>query len=691
MTVLDEALAAHHAGLSVQPPKEDGTKAPDAAEWVSRQTIRATEDEVRRWYANGRTGLGVITGAVSGGLEMFEFEGRAIDAGLGEAFIDAAEASGLGELVSRIAEGYTERTPSGGLHWLFRTDAPVTAKLASGPDRLCLIESKGEGGYTITAPSYGSVHPTGGPWELVAGGFDSIATITPQEHAELHRLAATFDQAPRAKAREPRSERSDGSTKYEVTPGDDYNARVPWGDILEPHGWRRLFTTRGGNEHWVRPGKDVGTSATINDNGEGVLYVFTGSTAFEPDAAYSRFAAFSVLNHGGDLKSAAAALENAGYGKVRESNTPGVKTKAATGADESDLFRIWTTRELLAADRTFRWRARGMLTNPSYGMVGGAKKTLKSYVDMFINIGVAAGVPILGQFEVDEAAPVLTYVGEGGRIPYTVRLERVARAMSVNLADIPLYQSYDVAPVLSERFTESLARDLRDLEPGLVSLDPLYAFHGAKTNSSNLHEEGALLSSLSAPCSDAGACLLVVNHFNKTGLGRGLDRITQAGGQEWVDSWVLLSHRATPDVAQGQFQLLMEVGSRQWGGAEWDLDLSLGRFDVERGEFVGDITWALRRHVEDTDGQDETEANLLALVADRPLELTKEELAKGAGGNLKKARDLVTSLQSRGLIKVTRASRVRSDGKAMSVWVYVPGQPASDPGRSETESDAEWS
>ncbi|MDQ6947593.1 MAG: AAA family ATPase [Actinomycetota bacterium] len=345
--VLGDALAAHRAGLSVQPPKEDGTKAPDAAEWVSRQTLRATEDEVRRWYANGRTGLGVITGAVSGGLAMFEFEGRAVDAGLPDAFLDAAEASGLGELVARIAEGYTERTPSGGFHWLFRTEAPVTTKLANGPDRLCLIETKGEGGYTITAPSHGSVHPTGEPWKLITGGFDSIATITAEEQAELHRLAATFDQTPRAKPREPRSERSDGAvTKYEVTPGDDYNARVAWVDILEPLGWRRLFRTQGGNEHWVRPGKERGTSATIDDDGNGTLYVFTSSTVFEPNTAYSRFSAYAVLNHGGDFRAAALALEHVGYGTLRRIDRA---ARTATGEkkaleDDDDLRQVVQSR-----------------------------------------------------------------------------------------------------------------------------------------------------------------------------------------------------------------------------------------------------------------------------------------------------------------------------------------------------------
>ncbi len=43
-------------------------------------------------------------------------------------------AFGLGDLVGRIREGYTERTPSGGLHLLYRVPTPApNTKLAERP------------------------------------------------------------------------------------------------------------------------------------------------------------------------------------------------------------------------------------------------------------------------------------------------------------------------------------------------------------------------------------------------------------------------------------------------------------------------------------------------------------------------------------------------------------------------------
>lgn len=69
-----------------------------------------------------------------------------------------------------------------------------------------------------------------------------------------------------------------------------------------------------------------------------------------------------------------------------------------------------------------------------------------------------------------------------------------------------------------------------------------------------------------------------------------------AGSGEWVDSWLLLSHRIQPDVENGRFQLLLEVGSRRWGGATWELDLDVGHFNAELGRHDGAIAWELRRH-----------------------------------------------------------------------------------------------
>jgi hypothetical protein len=95
-------------------------------------------------------------------------------------------------------------------------------------------------------------------------------------------------------------------------PGNLLNSLGTWSEILEPAGWKFAYKA-GDVEHWTRPGKDGGTSATIGfchtAHAGSKLYVFTSNAPpFEPGQTYSRFAAFALLHHGGDYRAAAAAL-----------------------------------------------------------------------------------------------------------------------------------------------------------------------------------------------------------------------------------------------------------------------------------------------------------------------------------------------------------------------------------------------
>lgn len=121
-----------------------------------------------------------------------------------------------------------------------------------------------------------------------------------------------------------------------------------------------------------------------------------------------------------------------------------------------DLFRRWTMAELLDEPDEFTWLIQGLLADPTYGQVAGEMKSLKTYLAAMIQVGLAAGRPILGRFTPPAPRPVLAYIGEGGRRPYTRRLRRIAAAMGVDLASIPLHISTDVAPIQSETFACSI-------------------------------------------------------------------------------------------------------------------------------------------------------------------------------------------------------------------------------------------
>jgi hypothetical protein len=325
--ILATALAFCDAGYAVVPARADGSKAP-AGSWERYQSELPPREQVTTWLANGTyDGFGLVCGAVSGGLEMLELEGRAIAEGVHVAYRDALAAHGLSELWQRVSGGYAETTPSGGLHILYRvggTPRPNT-KLARTAAAEVLIETRGEGGFTIVAPSAGHTHPTGKPWQIARGGPATIATISEEERDALHAVASTLDRSPVRQVQLPRA----ATAGQDGRPGDDYNARAAWQDILGPHEWRPVRKLGDGAIGWCRPGKQGAfISATTRETGG--LYVFSTSTPFDTETPYSKFAACAVLNHGGDYAAAARQLRRDGYGAPRERDDDGISDLVAT-------------------------------------------------------------------------------------------------------------------------------------------------------------------------------------------------------------------------------------------------------------------------------------------------------------------------------------------------------------------------
>ncbi|MBA2724980.1 MAG: bifunctional DNA primase/polymerase, partial [Actinobacteria bacterium] len=249
---LDVALLAAREGLSVVPPKEDGSKAP-VESWKKYQTTRADETQIRDWYRNGRRGVGLVCGAVSGGLEMFEFEAGAIRAGLQDRFIELAEGTGLGDVLAKIRSGYVEQTPSDGIHVFWRcTEVEGNLKLArrvnDDGEIEVLIETRGEGGFAIIAPSSGSVHETGKPYVVVRGSLRTIPDLTPDERRDIINLARSLDVMPE-KPKDSYSWKQ--ATDGDGRPGDNYNERTSGADVvalLVHHGWERVHQY-GGRTH----------------------------------------------------------------------------------------------------------------------------------------------------------------------------------------------------------------------------------------------------------------------------------------------------------------------------------------------------------------------------------------------------------------------------------------------------------
>src|SRR5262249_23068877 len=159
------------------------------------------------------------------------------------------------------------------------------------------------GGYVLTIGSPAACHKANREYRLVSGRLTDIPRISPSQRALLLDAARSFNRIlRRTHAERQTSPNGNGNS---TRASDVLNERSSWTEILEPHGWS-IAGDRGEETLWRRPGKDFSLSATTNYHGSDLLYVFsTNANPFENETSYSKFAAYALLNHGGDYKSAA--------------------------------------------------------------------------------------------------------------------------------------------------------------------------------------------------------------------------------------------------------------------------------------------------------------------------------------------------------------------------------------------------
>ncbi len=319
------------SGLSVIPIRADGSKSPLPIAWKKFQERRPSPYDVHQLF-RGEVGIAILGGKVSGNLEIIDFDRpELIDPWL-ELVREALP--GTEARLSRI------KTPKGGAHFYYRApEIEGNQKLAMEPGvdetgkpaNRVLIETRGEGGYVLAPGSPGPCHPTGRTYEYVSGPkLTEIQTLAVEERKALLEAARSFNKVPK-QVQKSHDEKPKPAQKGELRPGDDFNARATWEEVLGPHGWT-LLRRAGETAYWRRPGKtDVGASATTGHCGDH-LYVFsTNAHPFESDTAYTKFSAFTRLEHGGNYEEAARALSQKGYGVRSEK---GARKKRAEKEDD---------------------------------------------------------------------------------------------------------------------------------------------------------------------------------------------------------------------------------------------------------------------------------------------------------------------------------------------------------------------
>lgn len=269
--------------------------------WKPFQSKAADEATVAGWCATpGVTGLGVVCGAISGGLLILDFD----EPRLYEAWLKAVEP---------LAEGLPTQRTGEGFQVALRCEAPGSNQvLAWVPDetqdsgRRVAIETRGEGGYALVPRS---LHPNGRYYEAIIGDFANIPTL-PMDRVRL--LLAAARQLCEAPLSQQELERAQKAPVKQHRAGggggviQEWNRRVPIREMLQRAGyrpWRDRFT---------RPGEDAspGSVVVFDDTGRSYHHS-TNDPLHDGRHSHDSFGVYCAVEHGGDVKAAvkAAAAE----------------------------------------------------------------------------------------------------------------------------------------------------------------------------------------------------------------------------------------------------------------------------------------------------------------------------------------------------------------------------------------------
>jgi hypothetical protein len=211
------------------------------------------------------------------------------------------------------------------------------------------------------------------------------------------------------------------------------------------------------------------------------------------------------------------------------------------------------------------WLIQGLWPADAYGVLAAQEKAGKTWAALDLAVSVASGRPWLDHFACPNPGPVLVFLGEGGERATVRRIEAIATARGVDPDQLAhrLRLCFRVPRLAAPGAGSELAAIQAELEAhpaALVVLDPLY-LAAAGASGANLYDMGAVLQAIQGVCQAAGCALLVVTHWNKTGDGRGAERISGAGPAAWarVICSVSIQHRGSDDDGASRVLLGVEL------------------------------------------------------------------------------------------------------------------------------------
>lgn len=305
LSLRDSAELYLGLGLSVVPLQED--KRPATKEWKSLQTQRLQPSELETYFKPSVPSIGIVCGAISGGLEVIDVDIKHDTTGkLWEELSELLSTYLFEETYSSLV---IAKTKNGGFHIYYKSDSIPgnIPDLARNTSKESLIETRGEGGYVVAPPTRG--------YSFYQNDLSSIPKITPNQRELILNICRSFNQLQKESPKEKHTTNSSSFTSSGLTPWEDYNQRGDVVELLEKHSWKYV-SQQGERVHLKRPGE---TDSPISGNfhtSKRKLRVFSTSTVFDSDIAYTPSQVFILLECNGDTKLAYKRLRELGYGEA---------------------------------------------------------------------------------------------------------------------------------------------------------------------------------------------------------------------------------------------------------------------------------------------------------------------------------------------------------------------------------------
>jgi len=648
-TQLEYARTLTAAGISVLPIGEN--KRPASGSWKPFQTTIATDDELQSWFATeDKNGIGIVCGSVSGNLEAIDVDAPELVA---DAVLEHIQKH-AGDIAAKLT---VHRTPSGGLHLLYRVDGPIEGnrKLASFPTsddmrgslqnlpeivqgdgeprsefvlrcfRMIfdavnqkpepgsirhIIETRGEGGYVVGPHSplkCGRPNARQGYEHIAGPKLEDAQTVTENERYHFHGLCRQHNcqpSTPKPSAPKPTPSETTSSTTR-LSPGDDFNERADWSELLTSQGWEYVGS-RGETQDWKRPGGTSERSATVNHDGSNRLFVFSsGCPNLDAERYYTKFGFLTETVHGGNASEAASELARNGYGRcpvpVIDIPEPDEFGAGSSDGDDGssaagDFFQFEPLTEFMAHREPPHYLCEDILAEGQGCIIGGPQKSLKTGLSLDLAYSLSSGTPFLGMFEC-ERVRVGVMTGESNK----PKIQRVIATRSAlqELSFVPeLFVTAKIPDLSQSDHLAHLAMSIERLRLQVVFIDPMYLCLGSLAEStSNVAAIGNMLRAIDEIMARTGCTPVLIHHTNRKHeqyKPLTLRDLSGAGFAEWARQWMLVCPRSDFDPVEHQHRLWMVAGGSAGHAGRFAVDLR------ERSE-LGDWCWEVEVR---TDGEE---------------------------------------------------------------------------------------